>query len=72
MDVSFIKGSKKITSKEAGTKGVFLKPHETIMASILFKKTGKGINLITLHPFIYKSRWTWTEHDLTFIFGFTQ
>jgi len=70
--VSFIKGSKKITSKEAGTKGVFLKPHETIRASILFKKTGKGINLITLHPFIYKSRYTWTEHDLTFIFGFTQ
>jgi flagellar basal body-associated protein FliL len=71
-DVSFIKGSKKITSKEAGTKGVFLKPHETIRASLLFKKTGKGINLITLHPFIYKSRYTWTEHDLTFLFGFTQ
>jgi hypothetical protein len=71
-DVTFIKGSKKITSKEAGTKGIFLKPHQTIRVSFLFKKTGKGINLITLHPFIYKSRFTWTEHDLTFIFGFTQ
>jgi flagellar basal body-associated protein FliL len=71
-DVSFIKGSKKITSKEAGTKGVFLKPHETIRAFLLFKKTDNDINLITLHPFIYKSRFTWTEHDLTFIFGFTQ
>ncbi len=71
-NVSFIKDSKKITSKEAGTKGILLKPHETIRASILFKKTGKGINLITLHPFIYKSRFTWTEHDLTFIFSVTQ
>jgi hypothetical protein len=67
--VSFIKDSKKITSKEAGTKGVLLKPHETIRASLLFKKVGKGINLIYIHPFIYKSRYTWTEHDLPLTFG---
>lgn len=71
-DVSFIKGSKKITSKSAGTKGVAIKPHETIKASLLFKKVGKGINIIYIHPFIYKSRYTWTEHDLPLIFGVTK
>jgi len=71
-EVNFVKGSKKITSKSAGTKGVAIKPHETIRASLLFKKVGKGINLIYIHPFIYKSRYTWTEHDLPLIFGVTK
>ena len=71
-EVNFTKGSKKITSKAAGTKGVSVKPHETIRASLLFKKVGKGINLIYIHPFIYKSRYTWTEHDLPLIFGVTK
>jgi flagellar basal body-associated protein FliL len=68
-DVNFTKGSKKITSKAAGTKGVSVKSHETIRASLLFKKIDKDVNSITLHPFIYKSRYTWTEHDLTLIFS---
>ena len=71
-EVNFVKGSQKITSKAAGTKGVAIKPHETIRASLLFRKVGKGINLIYIHPFIYKSRYTWTEHDLPLIFGVTQ
>jgi hypothetical protein len=71
-EVNFVKGSQKITSKAAGTKGVAIKPHGTIRASLLFKKASKGINLIYIHPFIYKSRYTWTEHDLPLIFGITQ
>jgi flagellar basal body-associated protein FliL len=71
-EVNFVKGSKRITSKAAGTKGVSVKPHETIRASLLFRKIGKDVNSITLHPFIYKSRFTWTEHDLPLIFGITQ
>jgi hypothetical protein len=71
-EVNFVKGSQKITSKAAGTKGVAIKPHETIRASLLFKKASKSINLIYIHPFIYKSRYTWTEHDLPLIFGITQ
>jgi hypothetical protein len=67
--VNFTKGSQKITSQDAGTKGVSIKPHQTIKASLVFNKTGKGIKLINLHPFIYQGRWHWKEHDLPMIFS---
>ena len=74
-DVYFTKGGKKITSKDAGTKGVVIKPHEAVSASLHFKKVGNDFTLINLHPFIYTSGLigsNYTEHDLTFIFGFAQ
>jgi hypothetical protein len=62
-DVHFTKGSQTITSKAAGTQGVSINPRETVSASLVFKKTGKGIKSINLHPFIYQGR-GWKEHDL--------
>ena len=67
--VNFIKDTQKITSKDAGTKGVPIKPHQTIKASLIFDKTGKDIKLINIHPFIYQGRWHWKEHDLPMIFS---
>jgi hypothetical protein len=67
--VNFTKDAQKITSKEAGTKGVLIKPHQTIKASLIFDKTGRDIKLINIHPFIYQGRWTWKEHDLPMIFS---
>jgi len=68
-EVNFTKDTKKITSKEAGTKGVPIKPHQTIKASLIFDKTGKDIKLINIHPFIYQDRRHWKEHDLPLIFS---
>ncbi|MEI6608186.1 MAG: toll/interleukin-1 receptor domain-containing protein [Deltaproteobacteria bacterium] len=73
--VNFSKGGKKITSKDAGTKGVVIKPHEAVSASLHFKKVGNDVTLINLHPFIYTSGLigsNYTEHDLPLIFGVTQ
>ena len=73
-DVYFIKGGKKITSKAAGTKGVAIKPHETVSAYLHFKKVGNDVTLINLHPFIYTSGLigsNYTEHDLPLIFSVT-
>lgn len=67
-NVNFTKGSQKITSQAAGTQGVSISPHETISASLLFKKTGKGIKSINIHPFIYQGR-GWKEHDLPMKIG---
>jgi flagellar basal body-associated protein FliL len=67
--VNFTKGSQKITSNDAGTQGVSIKPHQTIRASLVFNKTGKGIKSINIHPFIYKGRWHWKEHDLPMRFS---
>jgi hypothetical protein len=67
--VNFTKGSRKITSRDAGTEGVFIKPHETIRASLVFNKTGKGIKSINIHPFIYQGRRNWKEHDLPMRFS---
>jgi hypothetical protein len=61
--VIFFKGSQKITSKASGTQGVSIAPGETISASLVFKKTGKGIKSINVHPFIYQGS-SWKEHDL--------
>jgi len=62
-NVIFFKGSQKITSKASGTQGVSIAPRETISASLVFKKTGKGIKSINVHPFIYQGS-SWKEHDL--------
>ena len=62
-NVIFFKGSQKITSKASGTQGVSIAPGETISASLVFKKTGKGIKSINVHPFIYQGS-SWKEHDL--------
>ena len=73
--VYFTKGGKKITSKDAGSKGVVIKPHEAVTASLHFKKVGNDVTLINLHPFIYTSGLigsNYTEHDLPLIFGVTQ
>ena len=67
-NVNFTKGSQKITSQAAGTQGVSISPHETISASLIFKKTGKGIKSINIHPFIYQGR-SWKEHDLPMKIG---
>jgi flagellar basal body-associated protein FliL len=74
-EVYFTKGGKKITSKNAGTKGVVIKPHEAVSAYLHFKKVGNDVTLINLHPFIYTSGLigsNYTEHDLPLIFGVTQ
>ena len=71
-DVYFTKGGKKIASKNAGTKGVVIKPHEAVSAYLHFKKVGNDVTLINLHPFIYTSGLigsNYTEHDLPLIFG---
>jgi hypothetical protein len=67
-NVNFTKGSRKITSQASGTQGVSISPHETISASLIFKKTGKGIKSINIHPFIYQGR-GWKEHDLPMKIG---
>jgi hypothetical protein len=67
--VNFTKGSQNISSQAAGTQGIPITPHETISASLVFTKTGKGIKLINIHPFIYENRWRWKEHDLPMKFS---
>jgi hypothetical protein len=67
-NVNFTKGSKKITTQAAGTQGVSISPHETISASLNFKKAGKGIKSINIHPFIYQGS-SWKEHDLPMKIG---
>jgi len=67
-NVIFLKGSRKITSQASGTQGVSISPRETISASLVFKKTGKDIKSINIHPFIYQGN-SWKEYDLTMKFG---
>ena len=67
--VNFNKSSKNITSQSAETKGINIKPHETVRATLVFNKIGKSIKLIHIHPFIYKSRWSWEERDLIMKFS---
>jgi hypothetical protein len=62
--VNFTKGSKKIAMSAAGTKGVDIAPGESVTAYLVFKKAGRGVKILNLHPFIYQGRWTWKEHDL--------
>ena len=68
-NVIFFKGSRKITSQASGTQGVSISPRETISASLIFKKTGKDIKSINIHPFIYQGSRNWKEHDLQMRFS---
>lgn len=63
-NVSFVKGSKTITTSAAGTEGIAIAPHEAVTAYLTFKKAGKGLKALNLHPFIYQGRRNWKEHDL--------
>jgi hypothetical protein len=62
--VNFAKGSKNIAASAAGTEGVHIAPGESVTAYLVFKKAGRGVKTLNLHPFIYQGRWTWKEHDL--------
>jgi hypothetical protein len=67
-NVTFSKGSQKITASAAGTQGLLINPNESVTVSLIFKKTGKGIKTLNLHPFIYQGR-SWKEHDLAMKIG---
>ena len=62
--VNFVKGSKKIAASAAGTKGVDIAIGESVTAYLAFKKVGRGVKALNLHPFIYQGRWNWKEYDL--------
>jgi hypothetical protein len=62
--VSFTKGSKKIAMSAAGTEGIHIAPGESVTAYLIFKKAGRGVKTLNLHPFIYQGRRNWKEHDL--------
>ena len=67
-NVTFSRGSRQITASAAGTQGLLINPKESVTASLIFKKTGKGIKTLNLHPFIYQGR-GWKEHDLPIKIG---
>jgi class 3 adenylate cyclase len=62
--VSFLKGSKRINMREAGTEGIQIAPGESVTTFMTFKKDGKGATALNLHPFIYQGRRDWKEFDL--------
>ena len=62
--VSFVKGSKAITMSAAGTVGILIAPHESVTTYLTFKRDGKGLKALNLHPFIYQGRRNWKEHEL--------
>jgi class 3 adenylate cyclase len=62
--VSFVKGSKRINMREAGTEGIQISPGESVTTFMTFKKDVKGIRDLNLHPFIYQGRRDWKEFDL--------
>jgi class 3 adenylate cyclase/cytoskeletal protein RodZ len=62
--VSFVKGSKRINMREAGTEGIQIAPGESVTTFLTFKKDGKGATALNLHPFIYQGRRDWKEYDL--------
>lgn len=63
-DVTFTRGSQKVTMSTSGTRGIAIGPGQTVAASMTFnKETGKRIKSLVLHPFIYEGR-RWQEHDL--------
>ena len=67
-NVTFSKGSREITASAAGTQGLLINPHESVTASLIFKKTGKGIKTLNLHPFIYQGS-SWKEYNLPIKIG---
>jgi class 3 adenylate cyclase len=62
--VSFVKGSKRINMREAGTEGIQIAPGDSVTTFLTFKKDGKDIRALNLHPFIYQGRRDWKEYDL--------
>ena len=66
--VTFSKGSRQITASAAGTQGLLINPNESVTASLIFKKTGKGIKTLNLHPFIYQGS-SWKEYNLPIKIG---
>jgi class 3 adenylate cyclase len=62
--VSFVKGSKKINMRKAGTEGIIIAPGESVTTFLTFKRNDKGIRTLNLHPFIYQGRRDWKEYDL--------
>ena len=62
--VSFVKGSKRINMREAGTEGIQIAPGESVTTFLTFKKDSKDIRALNLHPFIYQGRRDWKEYDL--------
>jgi class 3 adenylate cyclase len=62
--VSFVKGSKRINMREAGTEGIQIAPGESVTTFLTFKKDSKDIRALNLHPFIYQGRRDWKEFDL--------
>jgi class 3 adenylate cyclase len=67
-NVTFSKGSRQITASAAGTQGLLINPKESVTASLIFKKTGKGIKTLNLHPFIYQGS-NWKEYNLPIKIG---
>ena len=67
-NVTFSKGSRQITASAAGTQGLLINPNESVTASLIFKKTGKGIKTLNLHPFIYQGS-SWKEYNLPIKIG---
>ena len=62
-NVTFSRGSSQITASAAGTQGLLINPKESVTASLIFKKTGKVIKTLNLHPFIYQGS-RWKEYNL--------
>jgi uncharacterized cupredoxin-like copper-binding protein len=62
--VSFVKDSKRISMRDAGTEGVHIDPGKSVTTYLTFKKAGKGALALNLHPFIYQGRRDWKEFDL--------
>lgn len=50
--------------REAGTEGIQIAPGQSVTTFMTFKKDGKGIRDVNLHPFIYQGRRDWKEFDL--------
>jgi hypothetical protein len=62
--VNFVKGSKRINMREAGTEGISIDPGGSVIIYLTFKNAGKGSNILDLHPFIYQGRRDWKEFNL--------
>ena len=61
--VSFAKGSERRLMSAVGKQGVPVSPRESVTIYMTFKKAGKDVKTLNLHPFIYQGR-SWKEHDL--------
>lgn len=66
--VVFSKNNQTTVAGAAGTQGFPILPGESVQAALSFKKNGKAIKSLILHPFIYQGR-SWKEHDLPIRLG---